>query len=71
MTTALVAAGYTFDRYHAKIPLEDWLADWAKSCDEKAAFRPEKNTDTKHTAPNTAREYLKMMQMVESGFWCH
>lgn len=30
MTTALVAAGYTFDRYHAKIPLEDWLADWGE-----------------------------------------
>jgi hypothetical protein len=28
MTTACSAAGFSFDRYHAKIDLQDWLADW-------------------------------------------
>jgi hypothetical protein len=38
VTSALVAAGYAFDRYHAKIHLEDWLKDWGEVVRRKSGM---------------------------------
>jgi hypothetical protein len=38
ITSALAAAGYAFDRYHAKIRLEDWLKDWGEVVRRKGAI---------------------------------
>jgi hypothetical protein len=38
MTSAVAAAGYTFDRYHAKIRLVDWLMDWGEVVRRKGSI---------------------------------